>query len=528
MSTSGVHVSYSRTTPSGVVSDSQNTAAGSVTVHPLWAGNGSTSGHDIALVRLSTAWQGRPFLERAQLPFVGGAVGQAGTVASGMPAPGQLAVLQGSIVGSGCLLNANEICVRSATASVCSGDSGSGFITTSAGANVVTGIVSTTTDPSCSSFNEPFEATDVAGYLDWIKSVADVSPGPIAHHLVDRSAQFGVPAAGAPPSGFVVPGFGTHNIVYRDTSGHLRELWRDSHDVTGTTDLTSNAGAPTSTGRPFGYADQGASVQNVLSRDGSNDVHVLFWTLGAVSHFGLTGAVAAPKAASDPIGWVGRDGFQHVVYRTSTNQLHEVWWTTGGSVGHGDLSSQVAAPAAAGNPSAYVDAAGTNIVVFRSSNGHIRDMYWSTGALGLEDLSGFAGTPLAAGDPVAYYTAQNSTNQIVYRAGNGHLYELYWAGVNAVAGWDLTAVAGAPAATGTPAAYYSAGTNTKHVFYRSSDSRLHELWWVPGGTPSYIDLTAAYNAPPAADDPTAFTVEGPNTQHVAYRGTDGHIYELLW
>jgi hypothetical protein len=98
-----------------------------------------------------------------------------------------------------------------------------------------------------------------------------------------------------------------------------------------------------------------------------------------------------------------------------------------------------------------------------------------------------------------------------------------------VVGWDLTAPSGAPAAAGTPAAYYSAGTNTKHVIYRSANGRLHEIWWVPGGgTPAHEDLTAFAGAPPVADGPTAFTVEGPNTQHVAYRGTDNHIYEVLW
>jgi hypothetical protein len=34
--------------------------------------------------------------------------------------------------------------------------------------------------------------------------------------------------------------------------------------------------------------------------------------------------------------------------------------------------------------------------------------------------------------------------------------------------------------------------------------------------------------PPAADRPVAFTVEGLLTQHVAYRGTDRHIYEVRW
>ena len=35
-------------------------------------------------------------------------------------------------------------------------------------------------------------------------------------------------------------------------------------------------------------------------------------------------------------------------------------------------------------------------------------------------------------------------------------------------------------------------------------------------------------APPATDKPSAFTVEGPNTQHVVYRGTDNHIHEISW
>jgi hypothetical protein len=34
--------------------------------------------------------------------------------------------------------------------------------------------------------------------------------------------------------------------------------------------------------------------------------------------------------------------------------------------------------------------------------------------------------------------------------------------------------------------------------------------------------------PPAADDPAAIVVEGSTTQHVVYRGTDGHIYEVIW
>jgi len=220
----------------------------------------------------------------------------------------------------------------------------------------------------------------------------------------------------------------------------------------------------------------------------------------------------------------------HVIYRTADGHLHELWWSGVSPVQDGgDLTATASAPRSAGDPTAFVNGAGENIVAYRSVDGHIRSLYWRSRSVGHDDLSGVADTPLAAGDPVGYYTPHNDTHQIVYGASDGHLYELYWAGVAAVVGEDLTAPSGAPAAVGKPAAYYSAGTNTKHVMYRSADGRLHELWWVPGGgTPAHVDLTTRYGLPLAADRPAAFTVEGPNTQHVAYRGTDNHIYEVVW
>ena len=64
--------------------------------------------------------------------------------------------------------------------------------------------------------------------------------------------------------------------------------------------------------------------------------------------------------------------------------------------------------------------------------------------------------------------------------------------------------------------------------FRSADGELHEIWWVPGGTPAHVNLTERVGAPRAADRPAAFTVEGPNTQHVAFRGADNHIHEMRW
>jgi hypothetical protein len=325
-------------------------------------------------------------------------------------------------------------------------------------------------------------------------------------------------------------GLGVNNIAYRDTSGSLHELWRDAQGVTGTTNLTANAGAPTAIGNPFAYVDTIRNIEILLYRGSDGTVHSLYWSTGAVGHDNLSGTAGAPKANGDAVGYyVPATDTHHVIYRTGDGNLHELNWTGLAPVNYGgNLTGTISAPHTAGDPTAFAGSAGYNLVIYRSVNGHILSLYWADGPSGLDDLSGFAGTPLAAGDPFGYYTAHDDTHQVVYRGNDGHLYELYWPGVAPVTGWDITPP-DAPPATGNLAAYYSAGTNTKHVFYRSADGRLHEIWWVPGGgTPAHVDLTAAYGAPLAADGPAAFTVEGPNTQHVTYRGADNQIYELLW
>jgi hypothetical protein len=350
-------------------------------------------------------------------------------------------------------------------------------------------------------------------------------------HLVDRSAEFGTPPAAGAPTACVIPGLGVHNICYRDTSGRLHELWRDAQGATGTTNLTDNAQAPKSSGNPFACVDTTRNTVILLFRGGDGTVRSLYWSTGPVGHDDLSGTAGAPKTAADPVGYYApASDTHHIVYRAGDGHLHELNWVGVAQVTYGgNLTGAVSAPKPAGQPSGFVGSGGVNIVAYRGVNNHILGLYWSDGPSGLDDLSGFAGTPPAAGDPVAYYTAHDDTHQIVYLGADGHVWELYWTGVAPVAGWDLTAPSGAPKPAGALAAYYSAGTNTKHVFYRSSNGQLHEIWWTPGGgTPAWNNLTTAYGLPAAADAPAAFTVEGPNTQHVAYRSNDNHIYEVRW
>jgi hypothetical protein len=359
-----------------------------------------------------------------------------------------------------------------------------------------------------------------------------IRPLPMRRHLhVERSRPLGAPAAMGAPTGILFPALGVTNVVYRDATGQLHELWQQGSEV-GTGNLSAHAtGAPRAKGDPSVYIDTTEGLEVALYRGTDDHVHSLYWSTGAVGHDSLSAATGAPKANGNPVGYVGTDGYKHVIYRRDNGHLQELWWTGPHAPGHGDLTAAAQAPIAKGDPAAYVNTrTGENIVVYRGTDSHIYTLYWSDGPIGYSNASAYVGSPLAAGDPFAYYTHHNDAHQITYRSHDGHLHELWWNGNNPASHWDLTAAAGgAPPADSDPAVYYCAGTNTKHVIYRSADGHLNEIWWIPGGgMPAHVDLTVYALAPLAVDRPAAFATGNPNTQHVVYRGVDGHIHEIRW
>jgi hypothetical protein len=82
-------------------------------------------------------------------------------------------------------------------------------------------------------------------------------------------------------------------------------------------------------------------------------------------------------------------------------------------------------------------------------------------------------------------------------------------------------------AVGVPAAYTTGSNNdTQHVVYRGEDGHIHELF--AGDTWQENNISALANAPKAVGNPAAYTTGSNNdTQHVVYRGEDGHIHELF-
>jgi hypothetical protein len=144
------------------------------------------------------------------------------------------------------------------------------------------------------------------------------------------------------------------------------------------------------------------------------------------------------------------------------------------------------------------------------------------------DITAAAGAPAASGIASGYMFPAQGTQHVVYRGIDQHIHELWWASD----GWhhnDLSASTGAPAAAGAPDGYMFVAQGTQHVVYRGGDEHIHELWWGSDGW-QHNDLTAAAagGAPLAAGNPNGYMFANQRTQHVVYRGGDQHIHELWW
>ncbi|MET0552838.1 MAG: metallophosphoesterase [Vicinamibacteria bacterium] len=349
------------------------------------------------------------------------------------------------------------------------------------------------------------------------------------HRYHQRSLRHHAPLAAGAPAGASFAALRVDNVVYRDGDGRLHELWQKGAE-SGTSDLTALAGAARATGDPALYFDPVGGVQVALYRGSDGHVQSLYWAEGAVGRdsLGATASAAKVAASGRPAGFAQQDGTNVVVYRTEGDRIHSLYWRGQEAPRTEDLSGSF--PPAAGDPAPFVNTStGTNVVVYRADDRQIHALYWTgQGAVGHDGLSFAAGGPRAAGDPVAYYIAAEDSNHVVYRGVDQHLHELWWRGGENARHVDLTAAAGAPAAADEPSAYYSPGTRTKHVVFRSGDGHLHEIASAPDGPLETKDLTLEALAPPAASRPVAYAVEGANTQHVVYRGPDGQVHEIRW
>jgi hypothetical protein len=255
----------------------------------------------------------------------------------------------------------------------------------------------------------------------------------------------------------------------------------------------------------------------------------------------LTTEAGGAEAATTANGYIwARQGSQHVVYqgRLFDGHIHELWYTSDDGWNANDLTNAGRAPLTLSQPfgfETYYD--GSQRVTYQGRDRHIHVLSNSGNGWHDQDISAMIGAPLCAPDaaPTGYSFENQHTAHVLVRTEVGHILE-YWADAN---GWhwgDLTAVAGAPAASDceTVNGYVFSGEGTQHVVYVGTDRHVHELWWNAAGW-HHNDLSASTGAVPAApaSSPACYAFEAQRfqpspTQHVMFCGADSFIHELWW
>jgi hypothetical protein len=332
-------------------------------------------------------------------------------------------------------------------------------------------------------------------------------------------------------------------VLSRGTDGHVYEI------DTSINDLTALTGAPAASGTPSGLGSWDYEDW-IIYRGSDSHVYLLFLPVGGDYYYGihrgdtwewedLTALFSAPTAAGNPSGYRRPDGVDSIIYRGSDNHIYEIYyysdsdfsWNYDLDPGFGNLTSLTGAPKADGDPSAYTRSDGIFSVVYkgqssRTLDGHVYELYldggWSVG-----DLTALTGAPGATGNPSGYQRS-DSVDSVVYRGTNGHIYELYLKRVGREKSWrfgDLTEKTGAPTASGSPVGYVrSDGINS--VVYRGHDGHIYEVY-LSGGAWQYVDITAAAGAPNAASSPDGSEgLEDIGVNRVVYRGSDNNVYGL--
>jgi hypothetical protein len=140
-----------------------------VFIHPMY-NSPSQYSNDIALVKLERPFEVTPYVQTLAIPRTPRQAGVVGTVASyvlhsGTLKSGEVAIFRASIPVSS---YAPKILIPANTASLCPGDSGSGFVTVENSRATVRGIASQVTVSSCMAPSGEVVFTDVFTFRGWI------------------------------------------------------------------------------------------------------------------------------------------------------------------------------------------------------------------------------------------------------------------------------------------------------------------------------------------------------------------------
>ncbi len=177
-----------------------------------------------------------------------------------------------------------------------------------------------------------------------------------------------------------------------------------------------------------------------------------------------------------------------------------------------------------------VTAERTQHVFYRTAAGHIVEVWWRPGERPRwGDLTvASRGAPPAEGDLASHVFVAEGSQHVFYRTLEGTIIELWWRGGERPH-WGALTGASAPNAVGSPASHVFDDEGTQHVFYRTAGDQIIELWWQGGASARSENLMVeARGAPPANSDPVSHVFKPEGTQHVFYISVDNQVIEVWW
>jgi hypothetical protein len=156
-------------------------------------------------------------------------------------------------------------------------------------------------------------------------------------------------------------------------------------------------------------------------------------------------------------------------------------------------------------------------------------MAWFPGDLTI--VSGDAPPAFTPQRLASHVVDAEQTQHVFYRTSDNQLVELWWKGPDRPK-WDfLTNSANqAPLTASSPTSHVFKNEGTQHVFYVTWDNRIVELWWSGGEERVHWGYLTQFGDPVPADSRqlASHVFEDQRTQHVFYRAANGHIIELWW
>lgn len=398
----------------------------------------------------------------------------------------------------------------------------------------MTGTIGAPGDSGSTAWLSTAAGTRATGPFDWVEGVCAPTPQWTKGRYVRPEAYRGwaegvigtAPALGS-PAGFERSD-GASSVVYRDSSNRVREIclggpcgstWHIG-DLTGPEKASSNVAT-------YVRAD---GTTTVVYRGENNHIYEIRRDGNVWLSSDLTAMTGAPDAlsGSNPAAFVTAESNSMVLYRSADYHIRTLTLGRQGGWSKGDLSDTTGAPVAGSDPVGYVRADGVNAVVYRSNDdNHVREIAATAyGNWQASDLSALTGAGACAGVPRPYSRA-TGISQIVYRGKNGQLSQISLK----ASGGNWTASELGVATLGDPAPFVGFD-GTSYILYVTKDAnnirQVYAFSASPTSNPVTLQLTNLTTSDSAPNNASlSGYVRADSSNAVVYKGTDGHVYELV-